>query len=286
MSFMRTKSGIENQYKFHRVDFVVYIEGRSSECLSDDGKEKYIDELFWETLFVKVCSNRTFLFKPLGSKTAVLPYANLVRDGQANNVIVCLDADYDRINATYICHHRVLYSRGYSIENDLVEISGVSKAAAVIVRADVGESTIAELIDTQFKEIERIGRLIGDVDVSCQAVGLPIQNKKSVGELVESRKCAFCRIRILKKIKIIKKKRSSRISSISDFSFFRDYCGKVIVYMAYNACFAGAKHFGRVGNMSRETFEHLLLRHFVQSVSDGEFKNITYYQEVVLAATR
>ena len=120
MTVTRSPRGIANYKVLHRVDLIVYSEGGNAEQLKADPK-KYIysiDSEFWGALFEKFEPSLKVKVKSLGPKNNVLPYAQKISSGELDDSIVVLDRDHDEHKGIIIEHPRIIYTHGYSWEND------------------------------------------------------------------------------------------------------------------------------------------------------------------------
>lgn len=119
--FTRSNSGISNSHLFFGADFTVYIEGGDSigldKVLAGSYTDKTHDMLFWNRVFSKY-SDGTGKFKSVGSKSVLLQLANLIMDGKISNTYVAMDSEFDRVNKKTLTHSNILYTYGYSWEND------------------------------------------------------------------------------------------------------------------------------------------------------------------------
>jgi len=122
MSFERTSSGLSNAHLFHSVDFVVYVEGKYEENNSDLASH---DQYFWRSVAENVMPAKTFKFISRGSKVNLLSIATEIISGNISNTLVALDRDYDLECNNFLCHPRVIYTYGYSWENDVWNFSAI-----------------------------------------------------------------------------------------------------------------------------------------------------------------
>ncbi|MDD5180061.1 MAG: DUF4435 domain-containing protein [Gallionellaceae bacterium] len=107
--FTRTPSGQNNQALFYGVDRVVYVEG--------DGD----DQAFWTEVFRAFSSNgRSYKFKSVGSRSTVEEYAELIIGNKSGNCVAIIDSDYEALKSTLFNWPNVIYTYGYSYENDLL----------------------------------------------------------------------------------------------------------------------------------------------------------------------
>ena len=107
MIFTRTNSGLSNQYLFHKVDYIVFVEGGGEtpsfqEICQGYSRTKSLDILFWQAIFKKFGSNKKVKFKPVGSKSALKIIAKKVESGEVKNVFVAMDQNSDRFRNEYI----------------------------------------------------------------------------------------------------------------------------------------------------------------------------------------
>ena len=106
--FTRTDSGISNLPRFHRVDKIVYVEGRGG------------DERYWSVIFGSFGPKQAKIkFSSLGDCNAVDAMAAKICIGSIKESIAVLDADFKALLGTTRKHKNVIYSFGYSYENDL-----------------------------------------------------------------------------------------------------------------------------------------------------------------------
>jgi len=136
MSFRRTESGLSNSYLFFGVDAVVYLEGGSSLCRNDVNKGDYTDAThdirFWQTVFSLYRPDKTFKFCSIGSKETVSSIAQDILDGKIVNVIAAMDRDFDHINHRLLISSNVIYTHGYSWENDAWNEMSLKEAFCVL----------------------------------------------------------------------------------------------------------------------------------------------------------
>ena len=124
--FKRTKSGLGNQYLFHCVDFIVFLEGGNKSYNIDEvyaSFENYTPEtediIFWKNIFDKFVKSKKIKFKSVGSKSTIREIATDIIDGQIKTVYVAMDNEFDEILNRRIIHSNVFYTHGYSWENDV-----------------------------------------------------------------------------------------------------------------------------------------------------------------------
>lgn len=116
MTFTRSASGIANSSLFFGSDRTVYVEGDGS------------DERFWREVFHLIYKGPLkFHFKSVGSRTAVLPYAQNIACGITANAIAIMDSDFELLKCSALPIKNIVYSYGYSYENDLLSMKQAIK---------------------------------------------------------------------------------------------------------------------------------------------------------------
>jgi len=123
MGFRRTASGLSNQHLFHNVDLVVFTEGGFSlskhEVYSGKFNISSIDVVFWQNIFEKYRKDLTVKIKALGSKSTLLEVAEDIRTKKITKVVTALDGEFDKLFSRNLRHENILYTYGYSWENDV-----------------------------------------------------------------------------------------------------------------------------------------------------------------------
>ena len=151
--------------KFHRSDYVVYVEG-------DD------DVRFWEIIFDKM-SNLSVHVSQVGGKEQLTGTISDIISGKLN-AIVAMDTDFSIFRGGREDHPKILYTAGYSIENTLITGSSLAKVARSAGRLSASQVTKDECqkwLDAFYREIEQLvysditdqvaGNCVGVLCCSC-----------------------------------------------------------------------------------------------------------------------
>ena len=282
-TFLRTEAGLSNEAMFFDVDYVVYVEGGEG----DKDFQTPPDEIFWNSIFASFRDTLKIKVKGQGGKSNLLDIAKKVSEAAVKNCIVCIDADYDRQIGRSIAHNNVLYTYGYSWENDVVCKDAILYAISNISTINLNDTNMNSDLRDSIRALERIGRRIGVLDIKSQLIGHPIQNKKKPGELLilkNSRPPEFCHKTILKKIAEVKADIKSKCCiSLINYDFFRDYHGKTIALCIYHVAGFVSRNHGRVGGVSLQVFTNMLLRHFTHRILSMEDDACEYYKKIAIA---
>lgn len=149
MTFERTRSGLSNKAAFLGVDFICYVEGGGgvSEFSEDVG--------FWKSLFSVERPDLKVHFSARGGKPELEARA---RDIVAKNIqhsLVALDADYDHLLGEKISDSRVLYTWGYSWENDIATPEMIQLLYAHFIGANVVPASERTALSDEVAEVFR-----------------------------------------------------------------------------------------------------------------------------------
>ncbi len=152
MIFRRTTSGLSNQHLFVDADAIVFLEG--GESYSREAvelghfSEISADIRFWKKIFSIYFPKGRLVFRSIGSKATVRSIALDLQNGEIENVIVAMDRDFDYMHGSQINCDNVLYSYGYSWENEcwsedavvqaVVDMAGLSNTLFNSVKGEVG----------------------------------------------------------------------------------------------------------------------------------------------------
>ena len=123
-SFSRTNSGLSNLNLFCQSDLIAYTEGGSkSYSIEEVESGKYskssIDIKFWNNIFEIFGCSKKISFRAIGSKTAGKELTEKITNGSVINSIIIKDRDLDDFLFSIIDHPNIIYTKGYSWENDV-----------------------------------------------------------------------------------------------------------------------------------------------------------------------
>lgn len=113
--FERTGSGQQNRALFYGVAYTCYVEGGGG---SD---ERSPDATFWKEIIGAFRPDLSIKCLPRGGKPILESLARDIIEKNIGKTLVAMDTDYDRLIGEIIVDPRVLYSYGYSWENDVFE---------------------------------------------------------------------------------------------------------------------------------------------------------------------
>lgn len=286
----RTRSGLQNSHLFYDVDYVVYVEGGTlSRKEQDSGNHTgSLDVTFWKTLFEWFSGSTTYKFKARGSKTQLLPIADDVEAHDTPNIVVAMDRDFDFHTGRLRKHPRIIYTRGYSWENDVWDLDGLLRIIEnVSVQTPLPE-TLCEEIRICIESFRRLARRIARVDVASTLAGdAPILKRDQVRRYLCAGKyhAPYCnRPEIRRRLT---ERRNSRTTPVrlppgSATTGERDCFGHFLGCFGYHLLSYALKRQGISGQASQVFSSLTAIREFGTELGRGARSHVgTYYESVI-----
>jgi len=169
VSLQRTNYGLNNEHLFYDVSIVVYCEGKEI-----DGHTH--DEMFWGRVLSSFGIN--CVCKSRGSKTDIIPLALQALQGNVENVAFAMDRDYGDYHGFPIEDRRVLYTYGYSWENDILLGLDATAVFSMFAAIPHGDSVDQDLVSF----------VAAASDTGCRVAQMDIQNSLTAVALFDREK--------------------------------------------------------------------------------------------------
>jgi len=115
MAFERTALGQQNRSLFLGVEKIIYVEGGRS----DKGFTESFDGMFWKKIVAERRPDLRVRAIPKGSKNILVELAQSLDRNVTPDVVIAMDRDYDELTGSSIDKPGVIYTFGYSFENDV-----------------------------------------------------------------------------------------------------------------------------------------------------------------------
>ncbi len=294
MTFRRTNDGLSNSHLFLEVDYIVYVEGKKDKKQNLEDSEFLFDKIHWSNLFDQFSVNKIFKFEMQGSKTELESISHLIVSGEVDNIIICMDSDYDSYYEKKIIHDRILYTHGYSWENDICAPDVIINTLARFIS---DRQILAKCINeytNHLKNQKNTTSLIGRIDIALQKNGKPLQDKEKIGELIKMEKGKspnFCKIKARNKLislgYTIKDLRNE--INIINYNFIRHYHGKTVFYFTYQLLQAILKNCG-CGKFygSNVLLISTMMNNYMDCIrsNDNIVDQTKYYKDIIFAAIK
>lgn len=118
----RSKSGQQNRPVFLDADFVCYVEGGGGTS------DAAFDVTFWNHVFSSLRPDLRIHLAPRGGKPILEAIAQDIITKNIDKTLVAIDTDYDDFTGQKISDRRILYTYGYSWENDVLHFKNLELA--------------------------------------------------------------------------------------------------------------------------------------------------------------
>lgn len=157
--FKRTSSGINNQHFFHKVDFVIFVEGgkksfNKAEVEAGNYSSETEDIIFWTKIFENFVNGKKLKFKSVGSKCIIKEIAIDVINNQINTVLVAMDNEFDEPFKNRISHPNVYYTDGYSWENDVWNENLIKNIIEQLTAVKIADAEIEQNYNQFLKDLK------------------------------------------------------------------------------------------------------------------------------------
>jgi hypothetical protein len=290
VTFKRTARGLSNQYLFLRVDAVIYTEGGRDSLACDavlrgGYNRTSLDAKFWHALFRLFVPDRTFAFRSVGSKTTVTELAALIAAGEAENIVVCMDRDLDDFTGARIAGARILYSRGYSWENDVWVQPGVF-AVVKMLSTNVNDlRALAAEIREKYASFERTLYWTTYIHYVLASLGLETFAESDWQRTLLRRRRQPPRLDrrpLLKKLSEIRERLAdARVfsASVIRVNTLADCHGHLVGDFGYHMLQYLLMKYADYGNISREIASALAIEAFANAIAHGRLE-CRYYRDI------
>ena len=222
---------------FFGCDLVVFVEGGEpvsfDEAVAGKSSDSSIDVKFWERIFSVYSVTKKCVFRALGSKPTLKLIAHDVSQAKISNVLVAMDRDHEPHLGDKIDFPKVLYTCGYSWEND----AWTPHAIQALLESLLSSNQIKE--DTKLKlrkmfiafedEIEQLVK----ADIILAQNGDSLIPRKSGDELIHSQDGEPC-LNIARARELLNQKQNLNVEEGQlDIRPIRDCYGKVVASFGY-----------------------------------------------------
>ena len=136
MTFERSRFGQKNRALFYDVEAIVYVEGG----LQTGGPEEAFDIAFWHVFFAEFFPGESFRLIAKGSKSNIEKLLENQNSEVIENIFFVMDRDYDEILGRLKSRKDIIYTHGYSFENDIFTREAIAEIFyyfCPVSRADV-----------------------------------------------------------------------------------------------------------------------------------------------------
>lgn len=282
--FLRTNFGLINQSQFNKSEITAYTEGgRKSFSIVQIDKGEFnatsVDINFWKEILKIHGCNRKIYFKAIGSKTSGDELTQRIIDGKVTNTLIFKDKDLDNYLEKYIPHPSIIYTKGYSWENDVFTKENIVQIISDYIFDEVPLNHKL-LIEKNFKDLEKIGDKLLRLELIFRSHGIRFLTNISGEELIKNGEINIdSLIRKIKKIALNNdiQRPFKYIKVRHSFNFYQDCYGKIFESISYHLTVSILKELIDIKNFSKDIFQRNALRIFFNTLKENKD---TYYQTV------
>lgn len=284
MEFTRTSSGLGNQYLFYNVDAIVYTEGGEiswsmENVIAGKFNESSIDIIFWRKLFNTFSPQKKIKFKALGSKTTTYKIAQEIIKNDLKFVIATMDSEFDEIYNLKLKHQNIIYTYGYSWENDVWNIELFQSIIEELSGEVFDKDQIKQCILNFFQKIE----------ISVFADGLLFGKGKSFLPRKGHLKCIDCTLNnspVVIEDFVSQLIEHNQLETEDVLKFGKEYnltveryCyGHLLNDFYYHACRYFSQVVLKINVINKELFERLAISKIIKF---GKTEILAYYSEAI-----
>ncbi|MCG8090566.1 MAG: hypothetical protein JAY62_12515 [Candidatus Thiodiazotropha endolucinida] len=177
MAFLRTESGLSNLRLFYDSEIVIFTEGgeRSLSIADVEGgacNQSSIDAVFWRNVLRASGYDAQIEFRPVGSKSTLNIICQKILDGEIENVAIAADRDMDGVVGGVYQSPRIMYTKGYSWENDVFTKELTQKQIESMLLLVNVPAQVQETIEDAYANFEVIGRHLARIEVLFRQQGV------------------------------------------------------------------------------------------------------------------
>ncbi|GGK79333.1 hypothetical protein [Amphritea balenae] len=287
MSFTRTSSGLTNNSLFYGVDLIIYTEGGNKSYTADEvlrgaGSEQSVDIKFWSNVLVKHGLTSNIKFKALGSKTCAKEICRLLSEGEIENVAVAVDSDLDDFIGVKIDSPFVLYTKGYSWENDVYRNDLVKDQIESLIFKNGLEERYKYIVDKAFCDLGSKSKTLINVEIMFRLNGVKLITACNGERFFDSRRNPSFNRKQLSRLIRDNKEQLARPIFVPEYDnnlcSFRYCYGKLVEAMSISLISYICRTMAGFGALPKEFIVAAMIERYARSL---EVNKDPYYQAMV-----
>jgi hypothetical protein len=285
MIFKRTSGALFSLHKFFSVDKVIYCEGGDEEIDFQDiqagrGAEETGDIRYWQEVTRFLGSSIKYKFKSVGSKTVAIAIAREIVAQQISTIVVCLDRDYDWHLGSKLTGDGVVYTYGYSFENDVISVPALRRLLARLIGRGDATRQLAIALEGDFRKFSKAAAYWSEADISLVAKNKPaIIPKSKPGYCILAGSTPQIDEAKLRRdlISAGYRRRPRRVVIMDAKEGVRHTYGKAVLLFVYAAFMERIKKHDRKITLSKDVFLRLLITETFEAIEVGELPELGAY---------
>lgn len=284
MIFIRSNSGLSNRAQFTGTRFTLYVEGGGG--VEDKGSS---DVVFWQEVLQTLAPELEVTISTKGGKPQLEAIARKIESGAVHNTIVAMDADFDHALRETIKHRHILYTHGYSWENDLFDFDCIEKAVAKLGKIQKLKNETRAQLDHEIRKIKRYFVINVNRDFHLRNMNKSLFPQISAGKYIKIDSQSGClqinysllRLFYRAEIEDLKSKGKFINRSMSVFSSQCFLHGHTMQFLVKFICTVFIRKIGRNINVTDDLIENAFLPIFAHLLRNSNSEKAEYYRGMI-----
>lgn len=275
MSFTRTRSGLSNLHLFYDSDLIVFTEGGTQTFTLQEIEEgKYntysVDIKFWKNIFDINGLEKKVSFRAIGSKTASKSICEKIVNDEIHNIVVVKDRDLDEYVDTIYTSPFILYTKGYSWENDVfIKDLTHEQIENMLLTAETPEE-VNSIIDKAFNDFKRIGKNLAKLEIMFRKNGIKFISNMNGERFFNAKTHAVINkeqfFQVLKEKKVLlNKPRMTTFSGPAICPFMTNY-GKLLEALSMTVISYICKRFCNIKSIPKDVITTSMIERFANKI--------------------
>ncbi|MBB3645717.1 hypothetical protein FHX14_001896 [Rhizobium sp. BK619] len=281
---MRSNSGLSNRSLFTDAIFTLYVEGGGGQ----PGKGS-TDVVFWRAIFTRLRPEIRITISVLGGKPQLETIAKKVASNDVRNSIVAMDADFDELLNEKIQSPFVIYTYGYSWENDVFYGPSLILAIERLLHMDQLPSHVLEGLTNSYEELLHGLRPFVNIDFYLRALKTSLFPQMSPGHFI-SHDPATAKpflntlslrkkyIETLRKVPVAKRRNRPKLSIIDTASYTQ---GHAIEFLMRKVVAFAVRLGGRTMNVNDDLLFQTIVPAFCDATLGSTLPIRSYYTNML-----
>lgn len=165
---------------FYGANYTCYVEGGAND------HSRSPDAIFWSNILGLFRPDLKFVMLPRGGKPEVEALARQIVSENIQNAVAAIDTDYDEPLNERILDARVLYTFGYSWENDALDKIFLHSIVAALARLNFLSDDQANHLSLGLSRLEKFASRLIVADFIALTRGSSIIPRKSSGRIIKA----------------------------------------------------------------------------------------------------
>lgn len=286
--FLRTNNGLSNRALFTDADYTMYVEGGGGVLGAGSS-----DVIFWGDVVRTLRPDLRISVVAYGGKAELEIMAEKIRTEEVANTVVAMDSDFDELLKERKDHPCILYTYGYSWENDAYCQDILGAALCRLLKVESVESRhLLEIHAHLERALDRLTPLV-NADLWLRTMRSSLFPKASPGRFVSNapgtldvclnvREVAKVFKSEMKAIDRNQRKRRPPVWIVSSSCFLHGHTMHALMKCVLNY---SIRLLGKRFTVADDLMEHIMISVFCRHISSANDHRSNHYRDFVAKIT-